>query len=99
MREALPQDALRVIFHEELHGNERAGIARIEAFLGIAHEDYPEDLLSRRVNPTSSEPVPADFRARFQNDIDRILNEIRVEGIVLPPGWGVPGPPSEREVA
>ena len=99
MRDALPEDALRVIVHEALHGDERAGLAEIEAFLGIAHQDYPEDLRSRRVNPTSAEPVPPAFRARVQRDVDRILAELRSEGIALPPGWGAPGTSPEQEVA
>ena len=88
MRAALPETALRVLIHEDLHRDEPAGLAAIGDFLGIAPNDYPRDLLSRRVNPTSAEPVPPAFRSRVQRDVDRIVAELRSEGILLPDGWG-----------
>lgn len=98
MRAALPESARMLLIHEELHADERAGLARIERFLGLPPASYPAALLARRVNATAPSPVPAHFRDSFARDIARILSELAAEGVAVPDAWhpeaSLPGTPA-----
>ncbi len=87
MRAGLPEGALMVSFHEEMHGDPAAGLARIERFLDLPPHAYPPALLSRRVNATAPTPVPGWFRERFAGDARRIAEELAELGLALPEAW------------
>lgn len=88
MRAGLPDpDALLLVFHEDLHADERGGLARIEAHLGLPPHDFPPSLLGRRVNATQPKPVPDWFRALVAGDAARIGGELRDLGLSPPASW------------
>ncbi|MEO1238895.1 MAG: sulfotransferase [Pseudomonadota bacterium] len=89
MKAGLPDGALLPAFHEDIHLDERRFLAGLETFLGIGAYDYADDLLSRRVNETAKRDMPKFFPELIANDVERITNEVREEGLVPPSDWSV----------
>ena len=89
MREGLPDGVLRFAWHEEIHADERAFLAGVEAWLGLTAREYPDRLLSRKVNTTDARPMPPWFRDLFADDLSRITDELRAEGLPVPHSWSV----------
>lgn len=88
MRAGLPDpDALLLVFHEDLHADETAGLRRIEEHLDLSPHDYPAPLLARKVNTTPRRPVPEWFRELVAEDARRIVAELRAEGLLPPQSW------------
>ncbi len=88
MRAGLPEDALMLAVHEDVHGDEAAALQRIETHLGIAHFTYPEAVLAQRVNSTPQRPIPQWFRDLLAPDVARIKTELADLGISIPEAWG-----------
>ncbi|MEL7461384.1 MAG: sulfotransferase [Pseudomonadota bacterium] len=87
MKAGLTQGALLPAFHEEIHADERGFLAHLEGFLGIRAHDYPTDLLDRRVNETARREMPDFFADLVAPDVERIINEVRAEGLCPPKSW------------
>lgn len=87
MKGGLPAESFKPIFYEDLHGDQKGSLAGIEDFLGIARFNYPEPLLSRRVNESVSHPMPDFFPGLFEADVERIIKEITDEGLTVPDSW------------
>jgi hypothetical protein len=87
LKAGLGEDMLKVVFFEDMHADQRGMLSGIEDFLGIRHFDYPEDLLSQRVNESVSRPMPDWFAGLFADDIARINGELQAEGLTLPDSW------------
>ena len=101
MRAGLPEGALLLAFHEEIHDDEPASLRRIESHLEIPHFDYPDALLYQRVNSTPKLPIPDWFRELLAADVARIGEELADAGLTLPDAWGNPaddGAPARRPV-
>ena len=90
MRAALPPDALRFAWHEEIHADERGFLAGLERFLGLAPHAYPDRLLARKVNTTEDRGMPDWFPGLFAADVARIIAELEGEGLTIPDGWTRP---------
>ena len=87
LRGALPKDELRVYFFENIHRDQRGWLRDIEGFLGIAHQDYSDALLGTRVNESVDAPMPEWFAGLFKADVERIIAELREEGLEAPSSW------------
>ncbi|WP_298295245.1 sulfotransferase [uncultured Litoreibacter sp.] len=90
MRAALPPEALKCIFFEDMHADQRKTLAEIEDFLGIPHHNFPDNVLNSKVNESISHPMPEFFPALFAEDFRRIANDLEEQGMVLPQGWNIP---------
>ncbi len=91
MKSGLKPDQLKVIFFEDVRSAPRETLAGIETFLGITPQDYPDELLSKRVNETSSQPMPAFLPDLFAQDFERIAREVERQALVVPPSWAATG--------
>lgn len=89
MRAGLPDGALKPVFHEDIHADERAFLADLGDFLGLAHYDFPADVLARRVNATKAREMPEFFADLVADDIARIIGEVRDEGLTPPDSWEI----------
>lgn len=92
MKAGLPEGALKVIFYEDLHADQRAMLAELETFLGIARFNYPAPVLDRTVNASVRHPMPDFFPGLFAQDFARITAEIEAEGLTIPDAWRAPLP-------
>jgi len=88
LRTGLSEDVWRAVFYDDMHADQRAMLAKIEDFLGIARFDYPQELLERRVTASVRHPMPGFFADLFADDLRRIRQEVRAEGFALPAAWG-----------
>jgi len=89
LREGLPKtDSLKVMFYEDIHADQRAALAELEDFLGIAHHAYPEKLLERRFTQSVKHEMPAFFPEILAKDVARIRAEVEAEGYKIPAKWG-----------
>lgn len=89
LRGGLPRGALKVLFYEDLHADQRGTLRGIEDFLEIPHFDYPQDLLDRRVTESVKHRMPAFFPDLVAQDIRRIVGEVAAEGYDIPASWTV----------
>jgi hypothetical protein len=87
MKSGLKPNQLKVIFFEDVRSSPRETLVGLETFLGISPRDYPDELLSKRVNETSSQPMPAFLPDLFAADFERITREVEAEGLVVPASW------------
>lgn len=87
MRAGLPDGCLMPLFYEDIRADPLGSLRRIETFLGLSHETYPEALLSRKVNASAEIPMPDYFPSLVAGDVDRICGELRAAGLVLPESW------------
>ena len=87
LRAGLPKEKYKVVFYEDVHADQRAMLREIEMFLGIAHFEYPQTLLDRRVTEGVKHPMPEFFSGLFKADVARICSEVRAEGYTLPAAW------------
>lgn len=87
MKGALPDGTLRLMFHENIHADEAAALAGIEAFLDLPPFAYPENAVARRINATEARPIPEEFRARLLPDAQRIAGELKALGLEVPASW------------
>ncbi|RKF13476.1 sulfotransferase [Roseovarius spongiae] len=76
------------IFYEDIHADRRAMLARIERFLGVEPQDYPDALLRRRFTESAPRQMPDYFAPLFADDMARITAEVADLGYVIPAGWG-----------
>jgi len=89
MSAGLAPEMLKVILYEDLHADHRKVLAEIEDFLDIARFDYPEALLSRRINESVKSPMPEFFPGLFAEDFERIMDEVEAEGLAVPASWRI----------
>lgn len=87
MKAGLPDQALMPVFHEDIHKNERGFLSGLEQFLGVQEQDYPDALLNRRVNASEKRNMPDFFTDLVSSDVERIVNEVREEGLTPPASW------------
>ncbi len=87
MHAGLPDGALLVAFHEDIHADERAFLSEVESFLNIDPHRYPERVLNRKVNATRPRPMPDFFAALVEDDVNRIVSELKREGVNPPASW------------
>lgn len=87
MRDGLPDGALLLAFHEDIHSDESSALRRIERHLDLPAHEYPPDLLNRRVNATPPRPIPNWFRDLVAPETQRIMAELRADGVTLPAAW------------
>lgn len=87
LRLALPEEALKVIFYEDLHADQRGMLRQIEQFLDLPPYDYPQELLERRFTPGMQRAMPECFPRLFAEDVARIAGEVAAEGFSLPAAW------------
>jgi hypothetical protein len=87
MKSGLKPKQLKVIFFEDVRSSPRETLVGLENFLGIAPREYSDELLSRRVNETSSQPMPEFLPDLFAADFERITREIERENLVVPASW------------
>lgn len=97
LKAGLPEESLLVMFHEEIHADERRALARVEDFLGVARFDYPEALIRRRFTESARHPMPDFFPGLVAEDVARICREVEAEGYRLPQEWrrASEAPPAE----
>lgn len=88
LRAGLTAEAWQAIFYEDIHADQRGSLAQIEDFLGVARFDYPAELLQRRFTESVQHPMPDFFADLFADDLARITDEVRAEGITTPDSWG-----------
>ncbi|MEH6721815.1 MAG: sulfotransferase [Aurantimonas endophytica] len=84
---SLREDQLRITFFENLHEDQRGWLRSTEDFLEVAHHGYSDELLSRRVNESSSAPMPEWFPELFREDVQRICSELSDQGYEPPASW------------
>ncbi len=89
MKAGLPEGALMAVFHEDIHSDERAFLSRLERFLGIETQIYPDNLLQRKVNASKVRAMPDFFPEIVADEVTRIANEVRAEGLELPAKWAL----------
>lgn len=87
MKAVLPPSSLKVVFFEDIHQDPRAFLAGVEDFLGIRRFNYPDQVISARVNESVSHPMPDFFPDLFQADFKRIVSEVRAAGFQPPASW------------
>ncbi len=87
MRAALPPECVQFRFFEDIHADQRGFLRDLEDFLGIAHFDYPQELLERRVNESIDHPMPEFFPGLVAEDCARIGEELRELGLTPPANW------------
>ena len=90
MKAGLAPEMLKAIFYEDLHADHNAALTEIEDFLGIARFEYPQAVLSRRVNESVNHPMPEFFPGLFAADFERIMAELEDEGLTIPESWRAP---------
>lgn len=90
MQAALPTDALKIAWHEDIHDDEIKFLRSVESFLGIASFDYPDTLLKQRVNATPRTPIADWFRDILARDVERIREELVSLGLTPPASWDSP---------
>ncbi|MFK7836998.1 MAG: sulfotransferase [Sulfitobacter sp.] len=90
LRGGLKQEMLKVLFYEDLHADQRGTLREIEDFLGVAHFDYPQDLLDRRLTESVRHQMPNFFPQIVAQDVQRICAEVEAEGFVIPEAWRSP---------
>ena len=91
MKTGLSPDMLKITWHEEIHANEEGFLDGLENFLGVAHHAFPADRLRERVNATAKRQMPDFFADILARDIERIMDEVRAEGLDIPASWTAPG--------
>ena len=87
LKASLPEQERRFYFFETVHEDQRSWLREVEEFLGIAHHDYPDALLTRRINESVPAPMPDWFPGLFRADIERICEELTAEGLEPPESW------------
>lgn len=87
MQAGLEPGQLKVMIYEDIHADPRAALAEIEGFLGIARFDYPDHLLTRKVNVSPDKPMPARFADLLARDTAKVLAGLERAGIALPESW------------
>lgn len=87
LKAGLPKDSLKVIFYEDVHADQRAALAGIEDFLGIANRSYPDALLQRRFTESVKHQMPEFFPGLVAEDVARIVSEVEAEGYHIPAKW------------
>lgn len=87
MKAGLPEGCLKPIFFEDLHQDQRGTLAGIEDFLGIRNFDYPEQLLSSKVNQSVTHAMPDFFPGLFKDDVARVVEELTDQGLPPPASW------------
>jgi len=87
MRAVLPPECVKFCFFEDIHADQRGFLAGLEDFLGIAHFDYPQDLLARRINESIAHPMPDFFPEMVAADTTRIIAELTELGLTPPASW------------
>ncbi|UXX81824.1 sulfotransferase [Roseovarius pelagicus] len=88
LRGGLDDANWHAVFYEDIHADQRAMLARIEGFLGVDAQTYPDALLARRFTESARRQMPEFFGNLFARDIARITNEVREEGFAIPSSWG-----------
>ncbi|ORE91425.1 sulfotransferase [Aurantimonas sp. 22II-16-19i] len=87
MKAGLDPADLKLVFYEEMQADPAAFVRDMERFLGVAHHNYPADLLGQRVNETRAGKMPGWFVDMFAKDARRIGTELRDAGMTLPKSW------------
>ncbi|MCZ4354356.1 sulfotransferase [Roseovarius aestuarii] len=88
LKAGLDRDNWKAVFYEDIHADQRAMLRGIEAFLDVAHFDYPDTLLARRFTESVPHPMPEFFEGLFSADIKRIRQEVVQAGFTPPARWG-----------
>lgn len=87
LQSALPSETWMPMFYEDLHADQRAGLQRIERFLGISHFDYPQAILDKRPTESKKLPMPEFFPSLFEDEVARIVSEVCELGLEPPDSW------------
>lgn len=87
MRAGLPEECVLPLFYEDMRNTPLPVMRRIEDFLGLAPASYPAELIERQVNASASIAMPAFFPGLVEKDVDRIISEVRAEGLQVPDSW------------
>ena len=87
MQAALPSEAIKIAWHEEIHADEIGFLRSVEGFLEISQFDYPGTLLKQKVNATAKRPIPDWFRDLLERDVERIRGELISLGLNPPASW------------
>lgn len=87
LKASLPEEERRFHFFEEVHKDQRGWLREVEDFLGVAHHDYADALLGKRVNESVSAPMPDWFPGLVRDDVERIRDELITEGLEPPESW------------
>lgn len=87
MKSGLSADSVHFEFLDEQQGDTLGLIRRVERFLGIRAQDYPEWVLGDKVNQSDPLPMPDFLPGLFRGDVDRIKDEMFNAGIEPPADW------------
>lgn len=87
MKAGLAPENTLVLFYENIHADQRAALAQIEAFLELTPFEYHEDWLKSRRAKSVERPMPDFFPGLLERDVARICDEVEAEGFAVPPGW------------
>lgn len=87
LKTGLSKDALKIMFYENMHADQRGSLAGIENFLGIANHNYPDALLKMRFTESVKLEMPDFFPELVAKDMARIQREVEEEGFVIPEKW------------
>lgn len=87
LRAALAEHEMLVLFHEGIHADQRGALHRIEEFLDVRHLTYPQEALDRRPVEGLKREMPDFFPQLVEQDVARIVQEVRDWGLTPPESW------------
>ena len=87
MKSGLSAECLRFDFIDEAQSDTLGLIRRIERFVGIREQDYPNWVLRDKVNQSDPLPMPDFLPDLFRDDIERIKAEMSIAGVEPPADW------------
>jgi hypothetical protein len=83
----VPAEQQLILIFEEVHADPLRTLRQIEHFLELAPHDYSREKLDRKINASSSPPMPAWLSNEFAEDCNRELERLAHLGIRVPENW------------
>lgn len=87
LRGGLEPSQLKFMYLPEQHTDALGFLREIEEFVGLPPAKYPPWLLRDKVNKSDPLPMPDFFPDLFREDVERIKQEMRDNGMSPPDSW------------
>ena len=84
---ALDPAQVKFMFMPETHTDALGFLREVEVFVGLPPAQYPDWLLTQKVNQSETVRMPDFFPELFRGDIERIKDEMRACGVMPPENW------------
>lgn len=87
MQESLSHSQFKIFYFEDFRSKPLETLKELENFLEIKNQIYPEELITKKVNPSKPIKIPANFQLAAMPLLDKETEKLKYLNINLHPEW------------